>query len=69
MTMRTKNRIGGGLVLLYLSLSLLVLLPSCQRDEVVPPSTQGSSGQVGDDNGGHGNGNDDPPGDDNGGGN
>lgn len=56
-------------MLLTLSLLLLVLLPSCQRDEVVQPSTQGSSGQVGDDNGGHGNGNDDPPGDDNGGGN
>ena len=65
MTMRTKNWIGGGLTLL----NLLLLLPSCQRDEAVAPRTQGSSVQVGDDNGGHGNGSDDPPGDDNSGGN
>ena len=63
-----KNWMSGGLVMLCLSLVLLVLLPSCQRDEVVAPGTQGGSGQGSDDNGGHGNGNDDPPGDDNGGG-
>ncbi|MEZ4757808.1 MAG: hypothetical protein R2817_13345 [Flavobacteriales bacterium] len=58
----------GSLVLFFASLFTLVfLLSSCQRDELLSPA---GNGQV-DDNGGNGggNGSDDPPGDDNGGGN